>query len=109
MIVVVLSVLLVLSTATAAVAIWLLVKASRKLLQFDDLVNYLGDDLETNMAYFDKLTNTPVLSNAPEIMDANKNMATMSARFDEFLSRFEELTGSKIRKITSPKPPVAVG
>lgn len=109
MIVAILSVLLALSVATAGVAIWLLVKASKKLLQFDDLINYLVDDVETNMSYFEKLSTTPVLSNAPEIMDANKNMATMSARLDEYLNRFEELTGTKVRKATTPKPPVAVG
>jgi hypothetical protein len=109
MIGVVLGILLGLAVAYGAVASWLLVRASQKLLQFDDLVNYLVDDVETNVRYFDELTNTPVLSNAPEIMDANKNMATMSARLDEYLSRFEELTGTKVRKLTVPKPPVAVG
>ena len=109
MIGIILGILLGLAVAYGTLVTWLLVKASKKLLQFDDLVNYLVDDVETNMSYFDKLTNTPVLSNAPEIMDANKNMATMSARLDEYLNRFEELTGTKVRKTTTPKPPIAVG
>jgi hypothetical protein len=86
----------------------LLVKASRKLIQFDDLVNYLVDDMETNIDYFDKLSSTPTLSNAPEIQAANKNMTIMSARLDEYLNRFEELTGSQIRKKTNPKLPTSV-
>ena len=85
------------------VMLLLLVRASKSLLAFDDLVNYLADDLETNVQYFDKLTNTPVLSNAPEIIDANRNMSIMSKRLDEFLTRFEELTGKKVRVKTSPK------
>jgi hypothetical protein len=109
MIGIVLGILLTLAVGYGVVASWLLVKASRKLLQFDDLVNYLVDDMETNVKYFDDLTSTPVLSNAPEIMDANKNMTMMSARLDEYLSRFEELTGTKVRKLTVPKPPTLVG
>lgn len=109
MIVALLSVLLTLSVAYCVVSSWLLVKASKKLIQFDDLVNYLVDDVETNISFFDKLTSTPMLSDAPEIQDANKNMVTMSARLDEYLNRFEELTGTKVRKVTSPKPSVAVG
>lgn len=81
----------------------LLIRASRQLLAFDDMVNYLADDLETNVQYFEKLTTTPVLSNAPEIVEANRNMSVMSKRLDEFLNRFEELTGKKIRVKTSPK------
>lgn len=81
----------------------LLLRASRQLLAFDDMVNYLADDLETNVQYFEKLTTTPVLSNAPEIVDANRNMSIMAKRLDEFLNRFEELTGKKIRVKTSPK------
>ncbi len=83
--------------------VMLLVRASRQLLAFDDMVNYLADDLETNVQYFEKLTTTPVLSNAPEIVDANRNMSIMAKRLDEFLNRFEELTGKKIRVKTSPK------
>jgi hypothetical protein len=109
MIGIVLGILLTLAVAYGTAATILLVKASKKLIQFDDLVNYLVDDVETNVKYFDQLTNTPVLSNAPEIMDANKNMATMSARLDEYLNRFEELTGTKVRKVTTPKAPTLVG
>jgi hypothetical protein len=87
---------------------WLLYKASRKLLQFDDLINYLVDDVETNVAYFDKLTATPVLSNAPEIQEATKNMTVMSARLDEYLNRFAEITGKNVRKASTPKLPVVV-
>lgn len=109
MIGIVLGILLGLAVAYGVMATWLLVKASKKLIQFDDLVNYLVDDVETNIKFFDDLTNTPTLSNAPEIQDANKNMNLMSARLDEYLNRFEELTGAKVRKVTSPKPPVVVG
>ncbi len=106
MIVPILSTLLGLSAVVAVVSTYLLIKASGKLIQFDDLGNYLVDDVETNVTYFDTLTNTPTLSNAPEIVEANQNMRLMSARLDEYLNRFEELTGSKVRKKTSPKPPI---
>jgi hypothetical protein len=109
MIGIVLGILLTLSVAYGVLATWLLVKASKKLIQFDDLLNYLVDDVETNISFFDKLTSTPVLSNAPEIVDANKNMTLMSARLDEYLNRFEELTGATVRQVTNPQPPVVVG
>lgn len=107
--VIILTLLLLLVTTVASVEGYLLFLAARKLLQFDELVNYLVDDVETNIKYFDKLTSTPVLSDAPEIQDANKNMVTMSARLDEYLNRFEEITGAKVRKVTTPKLPVPVG
>lgn len=103
------TVLLFLSLCVHGLTLYFLWMASKKLLQFDDLVNYLVDDVEANIGYFDKLTTTPLLMDSPEIRDANKNMVVMSARLDEYLNRFEELTGTKVRKVTTPKPPVAVG
>jgi hypothetical protein len=98
----------VLEAAAIVVLVQLLRMASLKLLQFDDLINYMVDDVETNMKYFDQLTGTPLLENSPEILDAQKNMQTMSIRLDEYLNRFSELTGVEIRKTTSPKPPIVV-
>jgi hypothetical protein len=108
MIVALLSVFLGLTASTLVGAVWLLVKASKKLLQFDELTNYLVDDMETNVKYFDELTTTPVLTNVPELQDAHKNMTVMSARLQEFLSRFEELTGTVLRKKTKRPAPVPV-
>lgn len=89
----------VLSALVIALSL-LLYRASRKLLTFDDLIGYLLDDMETNILYFDKLSSTPVLSDSPEIMDANRNMRIMAIRLDEFLTRFEEISGGEFRKRT---------
>lgn len=87
----------------------LLFVATKRLLEFDDMVNYFVDDVETNIRYFDKLTNTPLFSDAPELIEATKNMMFMSSRLDEYMNRFEELTGKNIRKKTVPKKTTKLG
>lgn len=77
---------------------YFLLKASRRLLEFDDLYELLVHDLDTNIAYFEKLTNTPLLSNSPEILEAQKNMRIIRDRLNEYVLRMEELTRRKLRK-----------
>jgi hypothetical protein len=102
-------ILLAVSLAANAVLGWLVVRASKRLLQFDDLFEYFVDDIETNVKYFEKLSTTPVLSNAPEIMEANHNMNIMAQRLDEYLRRMEGLTHRTLRRNLEDRPPVKVG
>lgn len=101
----ILLIFLLLSLVTNCALGWLLIRATKRLLQFDDLIDLLVHDMETNIKYFDKLTSTPVLSDVQEIQDANRNMNIMSRRLDEYLSQFEDLTLRPIRKETNPRPP----
>lgn len=101
----ILLIFLFLSLMATAIMGWLLIRATKRLLQFDDLIDMLVHDMETNIKYFDKLTSTPVLSDVQEIQDANRNMNIMSRRLDEYLSQFEDLTLRPIRKETVPRPP----
>ena len=102
---IVLSLLLLLSVLLNIGVIYLITRASKRLLQFDELVGYLVDDIEANIIYFDKLTSTPIMEHVQEVGDANRNMHTMSLRFNEFIERFCELTGKNVRKATVSKSP----
>lgn len=68
----------------------LLVRASKKLLQFDDVFVLLGDDVAANIKFFEKLVNTPILQNTPEIVDAQKHMKIIRNRLGEFALRLQE-------------------
>ncbi|MHB8407899.1 MAG: hypothetical protein ACYDHY_07435 [Acidiferrobacterales bacterium] len=86
----ILLVLLALSfTANILLAI-ALVRAARNLLMFDDLFDLLQRDIRDNLNYLDKVNNTPLLSNLPEVMDMSRNFNIIQSRISEFLIRIEE-------------------
>lgn len=86
----ILELLLGASALLNVVLVVVLVRASRRLLQFDDVFGLLVDDCRTNIKYFDKLLNTPILQNSPEILDAQRNMGVIRDRLNEFVVRMEE-------------------
>ena len=67
-----------------------LVRAARNLLMFDDLFDLLQKDIRDNLAYLDKVNNTPLLSNLPEVLDMARNFNIIQSRISEFLIRMEE-------------------
>lgn len=102
-------ILLALSLVLTGVEGFFLWKASKRLFEFDDLYELLVHDLDTNIKHFNKLVNTPLLSDAPEILEAQKNMRIMRDRLNEYVLRMEELTRRKLRKeAAKPNPPVVV-
>lgn len=70
----------------------LLLRATRRLLQFDEIFSYLVDDIQVNLEYFEKLANTTLVSNAPEVVQVHKNMQIMGQRLGEFVRRMGEVT-----------------
>lgn len=100
---VVLAVLLVLSVSLNVGVVYVLIRFSRRLLQFDELFELLAHDIDTNTKFFDKLLGTPLFDNSTEIKTANKNMSIISKRLDEYVTRMSELTRRELR----PKPPAA--
>lgn len=90
--------------------IYALVRASKRLLEFDDIFGYFVHDIEINVEYLTKLLETPVYSNSPEIVDANNKMTIIRDRLNEYINRMEESTARKLRKPEkkSVKPPVVV-
>lgn len=88
-------------------------RASRSLLSFDEVFEYLVSDIDVNIRYLEKLSNTPTFSNSEEVMLANKNMKVIAQRLDEIVLRMEESSGRRLRKIKQNVekrvPPVVIG
>jgi hypothetical protein len=62
----------------------------KRLFAYDEIFDLLQEDLDVNIQNFDKLKSTPLLSNAPEIVNASKLMSTMRDRLNEYVMRIEE-------------------
>lgn len=92
----------------SALATLAAVRFARRSLALDEIINIVADDLETNLAFFTKLGETPMLSNAPEIVEAAKGIKIMAMRFDEIITQVEERTGKPVRKKTIPPEPTPV-
>jgi hypothetical protein len=100
--------LLVLSLIANVVFIYLLIRFVKRLMQFDDLYQYLIDDIEINLNQFSRIRSSSLLCDDDEVRSAHKNMVVMSMRLDEFTSRMEEVTGQKLRKTTTPMSTINV-
>lgn len=108
--VIILSVLLLLSLGANVVQGRVLFKGAQRLLEFDELFEMFYHEIEINVDYFDKLIKTPLLSNAPEIIAAQRNMKVMQLRLEEYVRRMEEELGRALKK-EKPKiqRPIVVG
>lgn len=95
--------LLVISLIVNAVTSYLIVRASRRLLEFDELFELLADDIGTNLRYFEKLKTTPLISDTQEVQNAHKNMVVMGERLEEFVKRIEEQTGRSLLRKPPPR------
>lgn len=96
-------ILLVLSISWSAASTYLLVRATKRLLEFDEIFGLFADDISTNVKFFKKIRQTPMFENTPEIVSAAKNMDIMRLRLEEYGNRFEELTGKKLLSTTDEK------
>lgn len=85
-----------------------LVRSIRINLRFDELVGYLMDDIETNIAHFEKLRHSMILEGSDEVRTAHHNMIIMGKRLDEFMKSFHEISGRIPKKKVSSNPPVVV-
>lgn len=77
----------------------------KKLLQFDEVFGLLGDDVMTNISFFDKLLSTPLFMASPEIEEAHKNMNLMRLRLQEYALRIGETRGPLEKKKEEPDAP----
>jgi hypothetical protein len=87
------------------VLVVLLVRASQRLLAFDELFQLLADDVETNLKHFNRMNHMTIMSGEPEVVESHKNMMIMGKRLNEFIKRMEELTGLNMRKPPPGPPP----
>ena len=98
-------------TVICSLLLFVVFRLSRKLLQFDDMIQMLWHDIVTNVKYLAKLVSTPVFSNSPEIIEVQKNMRIMGERLAEYLNRIEEVSNKRVMPPKSPvsdNPPVVV-
>lgn len=86
---------LILSLAANVALGFYLFRASKRLLEFDELFSLFVHDIETNVKYFGKLLQKPLFSATPEIVEANRNMSIIATRLNEYANRFTEATGSE--------------
>jgi hypothetical protein len=98
MIIIILSVLLAFSLAANVISGIVIKRLSLRLLQFDDLFLLLTEDIDTNLRFFKKLRDTPLVSDADEVQAAHKNMMIMGQRLDEYVKRMEELAGRSLHQ-----------
>jgi hypothetical protein len=92
---------------------YVIYKFAKRLLQFDQLVEHMLNDFDSNITFLGKLLETPVLEHSEEIIDAHHGMAVMQARLMEIVQQMAELTGTveKIREKIAKRranPPVVV-
>ena len=85
-----LSILLGIETTILVLGIALAFRFMQRLFAYDELFSMLQEEIDTNIQNFDKLKSTPLLSNAPEIVNASKLMNTMRDRLHEYVLRIEE-------------------
>lgn len=77
----------------------------RKAAIYDEIIQFIYDDLETNLRQFGKMSVSSVTQNEPEVQAAHRNMMVMGKRFNEILVRMEEATGLRLRPPPPPRPP----
>jgi hypothetical protein len=98
---------LVLSVAVNVAAVYLLVKASKRLLMFDSLWENICDDLDEGVDFFTYVLSRPVFTNSPEINVMMRNIKFLRDRMVMHVDNLQK----KERKQVTPKnhnPPVVV-
>jgi hypothetical protein len=78
----------------------------RKCVVYDEVFQFLSDDITTNLLQFQRMMVSNVMSNEPEIKMAHSNMNVMGRRLNEILQRMEEATGLDLRPPPAPNKPV---
>ena len=78
----------------------------RKCVVYDEVFQYISDDITTNLFQFQKMMKSNVMSNEPEVKMAHSNMVVMGRRLNEILQRMEEATGLSLRPPPGPNKPV---
>lgn len=92
----------------AAAMVYVAYRFYRKCVVYDNVFQYLADDITANLFHFQRLLTTPVLMDEPEIKEAHRLMHIMGKRLNEILQRMEEATGLRLRPPPPPPRPKVV-
>lgn len=98
-------ILLVTSVIANGVLVFLLIRATKRLLQYDEVFQYMAGDIQTNLHQFYRMSKSSILGGEPEIVMAHKNMVVMAQRLNEILTQMEEVTGKRFRPEPLGPPP----
>jgi hypothetical protein len=101
-------ILLLIGWALAGFTIWIAYRFYRKCVVYDEVFQYLADDIYTNVKQFSKMSTNNLLFNEPEVRAAHNNMMIMAKRLEEILRRMEAATGLRLRPPPRPPPPKVV-
>jgi hypothetical protein len=101
-------ILLAISVVLNGVLAFLLIRATKRLLQYDEVFQYMAGDIQTNLGQFYRMSKSSVTGGEPEIVQAHKNMMVMAQRLNEILNQMEEVTGKRFRPESLGPPPQVV-
>lgn len=80
----------------------------RKAVIYDEIFQFLYDDVAINIKQFAKMATSNVTQNEPEIVAAHRNMMIMGKRLTEIVLRMEDATGLRLRPPDRQPPPSVV-
>lgn len=87
---------------------WIAYRFYKKAVVYDEVFQFLADDVYTNLNQFNKMSKMNVLMEEPEVQQAHKNMKIMSTRLEEILRRMEQATGLRLRPPPAPPRPKVI-
>jgi hypothetical protein len=92
-----------LTLALLVAALFAAYRFYRKAAVYDEIIQYLYDDIVTNLRQFAKMHTSNLMADEPEIANAHRNMIIMGKRLEEIFARMEGATGLRLRP--PPMPP----
>ncbi len=98
--------LLIISVLLNGILVFLLVRAARKLLMFDELWDNVGGDLDEGIEFFEHILSRPMYVNSPELNVMRKNIALLRERMMVHVSNLQK---REKKELNSHNPPVVVG
>lgn len=101
-------ILLSISVFISAAACFVAYRFYRKAVVYDEVFQFLADDIFTNILQFHKMAQSNVMMEEPEVQTAHKNMKIMGQRLEEILRRMEQATGLRLRPPPSPPRPKVI-
>ncbi len=64
----------------------------QRTFQFDELFSLLDNDIAKDLTYLEQVVNTPLFSNAPEVIAVAKNMRVLHDNLRNYAARIAEVT-----------------
>lgn len=82
---------LIVSLLLNGLAVYLGRIAVKRLLQYDKMLRTVGEDIELNLGYLNDMLSNHISTNAPEIVELDRNLKVMRDRFIEVASAISDV------------------